>query len=178
MDEDRETLLETCSDMIDSDLAIIVARHRVLMRSWALLVGAHAVLIALSVLGSEAFGNAHWPYVWRVLGALTLGSPPVLAVLACRVLASTGMPSIPAALASIGVLIPVLGPLIIAPMIAGDAKHCLRERFVRVPLLGVSKRDAARVLRPSLCRRCGYDLQGLKDRRCPECGRTQSEAAE
>jgi len=164
--------------MLDADLTILAARHRTLVRSWALLIGAYTVLLAPSVLGSGVLGGTHWPYVWMLAAVLTVLSPLVLAVLAFRLFTSTGMPPVPAAVMCIVVLIPVLGPLIIVPMMARDAMPLLQERFGRIPMLGLSAREVSRVLDIVQCTQCGYDLRGLERRRCPECGQESPDLPE
>lgn len=51
-----------------------------------------------------------------------------------------------------------------------DVRSSLKTAFGHVPILGLSSEQIA-AADLSRCRQCGYDLRGLRDDVCPECGR-------
>ncbi len=64
--------------------------------------------------------------------------------------------------------IPLLNFALLASLNA-RATDLLRSHGVRVGIMGVPGEELAK-LRPGVCRGCGYDLAGLGDAPCPECG--------
>ena len=46
----------------------------------------------------------------------------------------------------------------------------LRARGIRVGVMGAPMSELKK-LAPGVCTGCGYDLSGLDEKRCPECGR-------
>lgn len=54
--------------------------------------------------------------------------------------------------------------------IAADARVCKHCGFDRQSGKSVGERSVLRPTVPETCRKCGYDMRGLSDTRCPECG--------
>ncbi len=82
--------------------------------------------------------------------------------LAC---AGSGAMTIVAALL---MFIPILNFALLASLNA-RATEMLRVAGLRVGVMGAPRAEIHK-LRPGVCRACGYDLSGLQDSPCPECG--------
>lgn len=60
--------------------------------------------------------------------------------------------------------------LLILLLINRRATRTLRAAGLKVGLVGVNPEQLERILNPSLCTKCGYNLTGNLSGLCPECG--------
>jgi hypothetical protein len=120
----------------------------------------------------EAFCDA-WrelrrdPWYW--LWLMVAGAVFVLLPLACFTIpvVYSGPPRPPSVLDGIPEAYLTTGALIVFVFLPPVLHHLCWSRLVR----GYLRERLALGKRP-LCTRCGYDLRGLRDSRCPECGTT------
>jgi hypothetical protein len=69
------------------------------------------------------------------------------------------------------VMIAPTGNLLLLVLINRSVTRTLRKAGLHVGFMGVKDEEVERVLDPSLCRGCGYNLTGNVSGVCPECGR-------
>ncbi|MBI4719190.1 MAG: hypothetical protein HY763_15435 [Planctomycetes bacterium] len=67
--------------------------------------------------------------------------------------------------------------LLVLAMVNMSATRTLRRAGLRVGFMGARDEDVERVLDPSLCKGCSYNLTGNVSGICPECGRPIAPAA-
>lgn len=151
------------------DLVGIARLHRNLLRVAGASLGAIILLIAGSATvdaGLFGPGISRMPEgVWFVAGATCT---IVLAVQCGRLDSTTSGSS----RWRFAVAVILLGPLLgLLPIFIVDqrARRVLRERGVRVGLLGVSKEHLHELVDGHCV--CGYSTEGLRSGVCPECGR-------
>jgi len=69
------------------------------------------------------------------------------------------------------VMIAPCGNLLLLVLVNMSVTRTLRRAGLRVGFWGVKSEDVERILDPTLCRGCSYNLTGNISGICPECGR-------
>ncbi|MFI4897371.1 MAG: hypothetical protein ACIARR_06060 [Phycisphaerales bacterium JB059] len=142
------------------DLAGVAHAQRWLLWHVLALLGVTASL-AISPVNAPVWVGSVKLSLYVIVTLLTIAMSVRLS-LAC---AGSGAMTLVAALL---MFIPMLNFALLASLNA-RATEILRAAGVRVGVMGAPLSEI-RKLRPGLCRACGYDLSGLRDDRCPECG--------
>jgi hypothetical protein len=124
-------------------------------------------LVALSLFTTCVVSALH-PYA----GAAMLLLQPVFAIVAIvqaiRLARAAGQSLVSVIALGVLMLIPYVGLLALART-NSNATRLLRNHGARVGFLGVSKDEMRHLVRHA-CPNCGYDIRGLRDPVCPECG--------
>ncbi len=108
--------------------------------------------------------------VYGLIGLLFIMAIAVV-LMTVRLMIALGRNAVLASFLAIGMLIPLVGVLLVAS-VDGRASRLLRQRGVKVGLLGVPVDELHKLIRGA-CPKCGYDIRGLTAAVCPECGAAQ-----
>jgi hypothetical protein len=124
----------------------------------------------MAALGAESFGLGFAGVRTLILGSVLLAFALAAAgvVQTVRLAIASGRPVVASVLVGVLMLVPIVGPLLLV-LVNTNATGLLHRNGVRVGFFGVTS-DTMRTLVLGACPGCGYDIRGLPELKCPECG--------
>lgn len=152
------------NDYTDDELMRMARRHHRTMLVW-LVMAVFWTVVLFGALKLNPVGPGHGPVIVGVCLLVALQLTAVSCVFGVRLSVGDGV--FMGAFNSLWCAVPLFN-LAVVPLCCAEAVAILRLKFGWVPFLGLSADAAKHAL--TRCLRCGYDLRGLRDARCPECG--------